>query len=167
MENEDVILSLTTLNLAHILREEKLVVPTTKATKEQEAVLEVWNHCDLLCRNYSLNGLEDILYNVYSTFNTADELWESLEKKYKIEDAGTKKFIVGLFLDYMMVDSIPVVKQLEHLQVIINQIHMERMAISEPFQVASIIEMLPPLWNAFKNYLKHKCKELLIKDLIV
>ena len=34
----------TTLILAHILREEKLAVPTTNATKEQEATLEVWNH---------------------------------------------------------------------------------------------------------------------------
>ena len=49
------------------------------------------------------------------------------------------------FLDYKMVDSIPVVKQLADLQVIINQIHVERMEISEPFQVASIIEKLPPL----------------------
>ena len=54
-----------------------------------------------------------------------------------------------------MVDLIPMVNQLEDLQVIINQIDVEGMAISEPFQVASIIE-LPPLWNDFKNYLKHK-----------
>ena len=72
---------LTTLNLAHILREEKLAVPTANATNEQEATLEAWNHSDFLCQNYILNGLEDILYNVYSTFNIAKELWESLEKK--------------------------------------------------------------------------------------
>ena len=77
------------------------------------------------------------------------------KNKYKTKDAGTKKFTVGQFLDYKMVDSIPVVKQIEDLQVIINQIDVEGMAISEPFQVASIIE-LPPLWNDFKNYLKHK-----------
>ncbi|GJX10310.1 hypothetical protein Tco_0200169 [Tanacetum coccineum] len=36
---------------------------------------------------------------------TAKELWESLEHKYKTEDAGTKKFVVARFLDYKMVDS--------------------------------------------------------------
>ena len=41
-------------------------------------------------------------------------------KKYKIEDAGMKKFIVGRFLDFKMVDSISVVKQLEEIQVITN-----------------------------------------------
>ena len=45
------------------------------------------------------------MYNVYSQVKTTKELWESLEKKYKTEDAGMKKFIVGRFLDYKMVDS--------------------------------------------------------------
>ena len=61
---------LTTLNLAHILRLEKPAVPTTNTSKEQKAALEAWNHSDFLCQNYILNGLDDILYNVYSTFNT-------------------------------------------------------------------------------------------------
>ncbi|XP_073152041.1 uncharacterized protein [Henckelia pumila] len=41
------------------------------------------------------------------------------------------------------------------------------MEINEPFQVASIIEKLPPQWKDFKNYLKHKHKELKLEDLIV
>ena len=52
-----------------------------------------------------LNGLHDTLYNVYSVKTTAKELWESLDRKYKIEDAGSKKFVVERFLDYKMVDS--------------------------------------------------------------
>ncbi|RVW35355.1 hypothetical protein CK203_077040 [Vitis vinifera] len=45
-------------------------------------------------RNYILNGLVDSLYNVYSSFTIARGLWEALEKKYKTENVGTKKFIV-------------------------------------------------------------------------
>ena len=51
------------------------------------------------------------MYNVYSQVKTAKELWESLAKKYKIEDAGMKKFIVGKFLDYKIVDSKTVTNQ--------------------------------------------------------
>ncbi|KAK4383189.1 hypothetical protein Sango_2800900 [Sesamum angolense] len=58
-----------------------------------------------LVRNYILNGLSDTLYNVYSSATTARALWESLEKKYKIEDTDLKKFIVRKFLDFKMVDS--------------------------------------------------------------
>ncbi|KAK4389747.1 hypothetical protein Sango_2311700 [Sesamum angolense] len=35
------------------------------------------------------------------------------------------------------------------------------------FQVAVMIEKLPPLWKDFKNCLKHKKKEMRLEDLIV
>ena len=41
------------------------------------------------------------------------------------------------------------------------------MILSETFQVAAIIEKLPLGWKAFKNYLKHKRKEMNLKELIV
>ena len=52
-----------------------------------------------------MNALTDSLYNVYSDKKTTKELWESLDRKYKTEDAGIKKFVVDCFLDYKMVDS--------------------------------------------------------------
>ena len=39
--------------------------------------------------------------------------------------------------------------------------------LSETFQVAAMIEKLPPSWIDFKNYLKHKRKEMTIEDLVV
>ena len=68
------------------------------------ATVEAWKHANFLCRNYILNGLDNILYNVYSPIKTAKELWESLEKKYKTDDVGSKKFVVGKFLDFVMID---------------------------------------------------------------
>ena len=32
-------------------------------------------------------------------------LWDSLDRKYKTEDARAKKFVIGRFLDFKMVDS--------------------------------------------------------------
>nr|GEU38007.1 hypothetical protein [Tanacetum cinerariifolium] len=51
--------------------------------------MEAWKHLDFLCHNYILNGLVDSLCSVYYKTMTAKELWESLERKYKTEDAGT------------------------------------------------------------------------------
>ena len=51
------------------------------------------------------------------------ELWESLDRKYKSEDAGSKKFVVGWFLDYKMVDSKSVISQVQEIQVILHEIH--------------------------------------------
>nr|GEX50534.1 hypothetical protein [Tanacetum cinerariifolium] len=53
------------------------------------------------------------------------------------EDVGTKKFVVARFLDYKMVDSKNVISQFQDLQV------------------------------DFKNYLKHKQKEMSVEDFVV
>ena len=71
------------------------------------------------------------------------------------------------FLDYKMLDSKTVISQVQDLQVILHDIHAEGMSLSESFQVAAIIEKLSPLWKEFKNYLKHKRKEMKLEDLIV
>ena len=41
------------------------------------------------------------------------------------------------------------------------------MTLSETFQVAAIIEKLPPAWKDLKNYLKYKRNEMKIENLIV
>ncbi|PKI65480.1 hypothetical protein CRG98_014138 [Punica granatum] len=41
------------------------------------------------------------------------------------------------------------------------------MALSESFQVAVVIEKPPSGWKDFKNYLKHKQKEMTMEDLVV
>ena len=81
--------------------------------------------------------------------------------------AGMKKFIVGKFVDYNIVDSKTVISQTQDLQIILHNIHAQGMSLSDSFQVAAIIEKLPPTWKDFKSYLKHKCKEMNLEELIV
>ncbi|KAK5838770.1 hypothetical protein PVK06_007508 [Gossypium arboreum] len=90
----------------------------------------------------------------------------SLDHKYKTKAVGAKKFLVAKFLNFVMVDSKLVVYQVQELQLIIHGILTKRMVISESFQVAAIIEKLPPAWNDFKNYLKHKRKEIAKENMV-
>jgi len=154
---------LTTLNLARFLKEDPPTVREDEVDAQAFHAVDAWNHSDFLCRNYVLNGLADGLYNVYSSKKTAKELWESLDQKYKSEDAGAKKFLVGQFLNYKMVDSKTVISQVQELQLIIHEIHAEGMAISESFQVAALVDKLPPSWKEFKSYLMHKRKEMTVE----
>ena len=158
---------LTTMNLAGFLHEEAPALKEGETDKQLVAAVEAWKHADFLCRNYILNGLDNTLYNVYCSLKTAKELWDSLDKKYKTEDAGMKKFVVGRFLDYKMIDYKAIINQVQKLQVILHEIHAEGMSLSQSFQVAAIIEKLPPLWKDFKNYIKHKRKEMKLEGLIV
>ncbi|MCQ7012895.1 retrotransposon gag domain-containing protein, partial [Clostridioides difficile] len=144
-----------------------MFVPEDEPDVQRRTASESWHHNDFLCRNYILNGLDDSLYNVYSPIKTAKELWNSLEVKYKPEDAGIKKFLVGKFLKYMMVDTKSVVSQVQEIQIILHDMLAEGLIVNEAFQVAAIVEKLPPLWKDFKNYLMHKRKEMSLEDLIV
>ena len=83
---------LTTLHLAKFLYEN---LPKSETNWDFVLAVDAWTQDDFLCRNYILNGLDDSLYNVYSPIPMAKKLQASLYKKYKIEHAGTKKFIVG------------------------------------------------------------------------
>ena len=91
---------------------------------------------------------------MYSNKKTAKELWESLDRKNKTEDVGAKKFVASRFLDYKMVDSKTVVSQVQEIQVILHEIHAERMMLSKTFQVAAIIEKLPLAWKDNIGYEK-------------
>ena len=166
-------------------------MPEGTSDKEHFMIVEAWKHSDFLCRNYILSGLQDDLYNVYSGTETSKELWGAIERKYKTEDAGIKKFFVARFLDFKMIDSKSFVSQVQELQVIIHDLLAEGISlkntlveqienvlsthincfvgliVNDAFQVAAIIEKLPPMWKDFKNYLKHKRKEMTIEDLIV
>uniref|UniRef100_A0A1S3Z597 CCHC-type domain-containing protein n=1 Tax=Nicotiana tabacum TaxID=4097 RepID=A0A1S3Z597_TOBAC len=88
-------------------------------------------------------------------------------EKYKTEDAGLKMFVAAKFLDFKIVDDKSVITQVQELQVIAHDLLVEGMIINEAFQVATFMEKLPPLWKDFKNYLKHKRKEMTLEDLIV
>ena len=104
---------------------------------------------------------------MYSSIKTAKKLWESLDKKYKTEDVGMKKFKVDRFLDYKMVDCKTIISQVQDLQVILHEIHTEGIVLSESFHVTAIVEKLLPHWKDFKNYLKHKYKEMKLEHLFV
>ena len=120
------------------------------------SVVEAWKRSEFLSHNYVLYGLVDKLYNVYCKVETTKKLQESLYQQYKIEDVGTKKHVVAKFSEFKMIDSKFVMSQVQDIQVIIHDKIAKGMVLNETFQVASIIENLPPSWIDFKNYLKHK-----------
>ncbi|KAM1507442.1 hypothetical protein PS1_017067 [Malus domestica] len=114
--------------------------PTIAQTKASQT----WIENDFLAKNYILNGLTDDLYDYYSDYGTAKDLSEALQKKYDTEEAGDKKFAVSRYLKYQMVDDKFVEAQSHELQKIAHEIISEGMVLDDQFQVAIIIDKLPP-----------------------
>ena len=158
---------LTTLGMQKFTSEDPPVPAADMPNNQKFMVTEAWKQADFLCKGYILSALKDNLYNIYNAVETSKEMWSALEKKYKTEDVCLKKFVVAKFLDYKMMDGKTVGTQVQELQLIFHDLIVEDMVVNEAFQVAALIEKLPPSWKDFKNYLKHKRKEMKLEDLVI
>ncbi|KAL1222310.1 hypothetical protein V5N11_012777 [Cardamine amara subsp. amara] len=158
---------LTTLNLQKYTNEVKPLLPEGNTDPCALASVHAWEHGDFLCKGYIQNSLSDQLFKVYENAETSKDLWDTLDKKYRIEDSGTQKFTVAKFMQYQMVDSRPLMEQVEELQMLLHDIYAEGMRLCETYQGCCIIEKLPPGWRDFKNYLRLKKKKMSLEDLTV
>ncbi|GJU69147.1 zinc finger, CCHC-type containing protein [Tanacetum coccineum] len=59
------------------------------------------------------------------------ELWDTLEAKYMVEDASSKKFLVSNFINYKMTDSRPVLEQYNELLGILGWFTQHKMNMDE------------------------------------
>ncbi|CAA7035407.1 unnamed protein product [Microthlaspi erraticum] len=110
---------LTNLNLDKYLKDDAPIVPPGNT---DSTIMDRWTQSDFLCKGWILSRLIDPLYNVYCEAKTSKQLWLALEKKYKSEDAGCQKYATAKFLNFKMVDSKPIMEQVEALQLITHEI---------------------------------------------
>ncbi|XP_069147176.1 adenylate isopentenyltransferase 3, chloroplastic-like [Solanum lycopersicum] len=97
---------------------EKLVEDPVFMFKYKYDSCFIWIDVEQLVLNRRVDMRVDQIVKA-ANVKTLKELWDSLENKYKTEDAAMKKFIVAKFLDYKMID---------------------RLIVNDVFQVAAIIE---------------------------
>ncbi|XP_043698777.1 uncharacterized protein LOC122649615 [Telopea speciosissima] len=167
---------LTALKLAHVLNEEKPVPPisTDGEPSSAETLVQIkqrqkWEQDDFMCKGYILNELSNSQYDVYKpkfADSASKELWEDLDKKYKIEDAGNKKFLVSKLFDYRMLGDKSIISQTYELQGLMNQIISEGHSLDKSFQVSSIISKLPFAWKDCWKELKQKKDVMTMPELI-
>jgi len=92
--------------------------------------MDAWNYTDFVYKNYILNGLDNTLYDLYSSIKNARALWEALNKNYKAKDAEIKKFIVNFF-GFQDVDSKTMINQVKEFQLLLHDIHDEGISLNE------------------------------------
>lgn len=64
-----------------------------------------------------------------------------------------------------MTDSKTVLSRMQELQLMFHEMGAEGMKIRESFLVTFVIEKVPPGWNEYKHFLKHKHKEMSLEEL--
>ncbi|XP_010418973.1 PREDICTED: uncharacterized protein LOC104704615 [Camelina sativa] len=157
---------LVSMNMERYLTEDPPTLPQGDIDVYVVGSMDSWAQGDYCCKGQILNRLVNDLYDLYSMYKTSKAMWQALETKYKTDESGMQKFSTTKFLNFKMVDSKPIIEQVEALQRIFQEIELEGMSICNVFKTNCLIEKLPPGWSNFKHYLNFKRKEMSLDDLI-
>jgi predicted GNAT family N-acyltransferase len=93
-------------------------------------------------------------------------LWDVLETKYGVSDAGCELYVTEQLCDYKMVDDHSIVAQAHEIQSLAEKLKGFKCVLPDKFVIGCIIAKRPPTWTNFATSLKHKRKEFSIADLI-
>ena len=82
MATKDVIL-FDHLELGKVIDWESIKIIRNKSDLTTMVALNALNHTDFMLKNYIFNGLDNTIYNVYSSIKSTKALREALDKKKK------------------------------------------------------------------------------------
>ncbi|KAH9720235.1 hypothetical protein KPL70_006028 [Citrus sinensis] len=155
---------LTSLNVVYVLTTPK-PQERENETLAETRVRHKWEQDDYVCKGHICNAMSDTLFDQYHNKPISKEIWDSLEAKYMMEDATSKKFLASKFFNYRMVDNRLVVEQYNEILHILDQFNQHNMKMDESIIVSSIIDKLPPSWKDYKKSLKHNKEEISLDGL--
>jgi len=99
-------------------------------------------------------------------FKSVKTIWTKLEAKYGSDDAEKKKYIIGKWLQFQIVEDKPIMEQVHTYENLCAEVLNEGMKMCEILQANVLIEKFPPSWSDYRNHLKYKKKDLTLQELI-
>ncbi|KAK4388125.1 hypothetical protein Sango_2419100 [Sesamum angolense] len=110
--------------------------------------------------------MTNTLYDLFVNHKSARVIWNTPESSYESDDAGSKKYVVGKWLQFHIVDSKPIMDQVHEYENMVADVLSEDMKMCEILQANILLEKFPPTWNYYRNHLKHKKRYLTLQELI-
>ena len=154
------LLWLTAMQCFHVSRGKRSEPPLSP---EEEAKFEA---SDCLFRGALISVLADNIVDVYMHMPSGKDMWDALEAKFGVSDAGSELYVMEQFYDYKMVDDRSVVEQAHEIQMLAKELENNNCELPDKFVAGGIIAKLPPSWSDFATSLKHKRQEFSVPDLI-
>jgi len=96
------------------------------------------------------------MLQVYMDMPTGKDMWDALEAKFGVADAGTELYKMEQLYDYKMVDDRSVVEQAHEIQMLAKELSNMECVLPDKFVAGGIIAKLPPTWSGFATSLKHR-----------
>ena len=127
---------------------------------------KAFQEADILFRGAVLSVLGENIVDSYMSIATGKDMWDALETKFGVSDAGSELYVMEQFYDYKMTDERSVVEQAHEIQSIAKELEHFTCVLPDKFIAGGIIAKLPPSWRNFATSLKHKRHEFSVTDLI-
>ncbi|GAA0152025.1 hypothetical protein LIER_10612 [Lithospermum erythrorhizon] len=117
--------------------------PITALVKKNEDDVVKYEKDNKTARYHILNHMVDNLFDLFMIHKYAKVIWEALEKKYGADDAGKKKYVVGKWLGFKMVDDKPTMDKVHVFENIYTDVTNEGMKSDDIFLANVLLEKFP------------------------
>ena len=132
-------------------------------TPEEEEKFKV---ADNLFQSTVISALHSKYEDSYLRYTSDKELWDALDAKFGVSDAGSELYLLEQLFDYKMVDNCSVVEQAHEIHALAKELEQFPCVLPDKFVADGIIAKLPPSWRDFATSLKHKRQEFNVAELI-
>ncbi|KAL0461372.1 UNVERIFIED_CONTAM: hypothetical protein Slati_0024800 [Sesamum latifolium] len=117
---------------------------TVATTKLDDKAKKKFNRDNKTVRGHLLNHMNNSLFDLFVNYRSAKDIWTTLETRYGGEDAGRKKYVVGKWLQFQMVDEKPIMDQIHEYENLVADVLSEGMKMCEILQANVLLEKFPP-----------------------
>ncbi|XP_066358045.1 uncharacterized protein [Miscanthus floridulus] len=121
---------------------------------------------DNVFRGAVISALHSTYEKNYISCTSSEKLWDALEAKFGVSDAGSELYLMEQLYDYKMVENRSVVEHAHEIQALAMELEHFPCLLPDKFVVGGIIAKLPPSWRYFATSLKHKRQEFSVAELI-
>jgi hypothetical protein len=99
---------------------------------------------DNLFRGAMISALHPKYEKSYISFPSGKDLWDTLETKFDVSDAGSELYLMEQLFDYKMVENHFVVEQAHKIQALAKELELFPCPLPNKFVAGGIIAKLPP-----------------------
>ncbi|KAL0405667.1 UNVERIFIED_CONTAM: hypothetical protein Slati_3880600 [Sesamum latifolium] len=137
----------------------------TDSSKRDDELKVKYDKDNKMVRGHLLNHMTNTLFDLFVNHKSARAIWNTLESRYGGDDASRKKYIVGKWLQFQIVDGKPTMDQVHEYENLVPDVLSEDMKMCEILHANVLLEKFPPTWNDYRNNLKYKKRHLTLQEL--
>ncbi|KAL0437603.1 UNVERIFIED_CONTAM: hypothetical protein Sradi_0468200 [Sesamum radiatum] len=125
------------------------ITPVIIEKRPEEDAKVKYDRDNKTVRGHLLNHMNNALFDLFVKQKSAKEIWSTLETRYGGDDAGRKKYVVGKWLKFHMVDDKPIMDQVHEYENLVADVLSEWMKMCDVLQANVLLEKFSPTCSEY------------------